>query len=226
MTLKLSDTHLVILSAAAARADRLILPVPPSVKARGKVLDAVLKKLPRLELIEACEVEKVDPGRDGRDQDPSLTGLRLAAKGFKALGVLPICQNGEDEQDAGKQAGDDGPRCAECGARAADADNIKLPANMFPPEPDILGPLTESEEASSKTAKPVRAGTKEALLLATLSEPNGASIFDMMEATGWLPHTCRAALTRLRQKGFAIERLDDPSTGSRYRIIGNAGGSQ
>ena len=34
----------------------------------------------------------------------------------------------------------------------------------------------------------------------------GASLNDMVEVTGWLPHTTRAALTGLRHKGYAIER--------------------
>ncbi|MFK8035137.1 MAG: DUF3489 domain-containing protein [Hyphomicrobiales bacterium] len=223
MTIKLSDKHLVILSTAAGRADRLVLPISENVRARGKVFDAVLTKLLRLELIEVCKLKAGEIGWEAHDQACSPTGLRLAAKGFKALGVLPECENDEEEQGIAKDADDDGPRCVECGAKAEAGENAQVPANMFPPEPDILGPLTESEEASSKTARPVKAGSKEALLLETLRELNGASIFDMMEATGWLPHTCRAALTRLRQKGFAIERLDDPDSGSRYRAIHTAG---
>lgn len=222
MTINLSDTHLVILSAAAGKADRLVLPIPESVKARGKVLDAVLKKLLRLELIEVCELETGEIGWVAHDQASLPTGLRLAAKGFKALNILPECGNDQEEPEIAKDADDDGPRCVECGAKAENGKDVRLPANMFPPEPDILGPLTNAEKAAHKTSKPVRAGTKEALLLETLREPNGASIFDMMEATGWLPHTCRAALTRLRQKGFVIERLDDPGSGSRYRAIHTA----
>ncbi len=34
---------------------------------------------------------------------------------------------------------------------------------------------------------------------------------------GWLPHTVRAALTRLRQRGFQIERVREDGV-SRYRI--------
>lgn len=228
MNIKLSDTHLVILSAAAAREDKSVLPIPESVKARGKVLDAVLNKLLRLELIEVCELGIGDPGWNGIDQSSSPTGLRLADKGFKALGVLPGCENVEDKQEGAEEGNDDGLRCTACGAKveAEVREGAEPPANMFPPEPDILGPLTAREEVSSKTARPVKAGSKEGLLLETLKEPNGASVFDMMEATGWLPHTCRAALTRLRQKGYAIDRIDDPDTGSRYCVITEAGASE
>ena len=48
--------------------------------------------------------------------------------------------------------------------------------------------------------------TKAALLLALVSRPDGAVMSDLIEATGWLPHTVRAALTGLRRKGHAIGR--------------------
>ncbi len=50
-----------------------------------------------------------------------------------------------------------------------------------------------------------------------LSRPTGASIAQLQKTTGWQPHSVRAALTRLRQKGLAIERRNDPA-GTRYRI--------
>jgi len=35
-----------------------------------------------------------------------------------------------------------------------------------------------------------------------LSRSGGASLADLIAATGWLPHTTRAALTGLRKRGF------------------------
>ena len=43
----------------------------------------------------------------------------------------------------------------------------------------------------------------------------------LVEATGWLPHTTRAAITGLRKRGFAIERTRDEKLGSLYRIVGD-----
>ena len=34
----------------------------------------------------------------------------------------------------------------------------------------------------------------------------GATLAELVAATGWLPHTTRAALTGLRKKGHGIER--------------------
>jgi DNA-binding IclR family transcriptional regulator len=40
-------------------------------------------------------------------------------------------------------------------------------------------------------------------VLAALSG-KGASLTELVALTGWQPHTTRAALTRLRQRGFAV----------------------
>ncbi|WP_260600044.1 DUF3489 domain-containing protein [Sphingomonas endolithica] len=51
-----------------------------------------------------------------------------------------------------------------------------------------------------------RAGSKSAAVIALLQRDEGATLIEMVEATGWLPHTTRAALTGLRKKGHAIAR--------------------
>ncbi|MBB4155535.1 hypothetical protein GGQ80_003460 [Sphingomonas jinjuensis] len=48
--------------------------------------------------------------------------------------------------------------------------------------------------------------TKQADVLALLGRDDGATLGDIIAATGWLPHTTRAALTGLRKKGHQIER--------------------
>ena len=53
------------------------------------------------------------------------------------------------------------------------------------------------------TAKRV---TKTEQLIALLRRPDGASIEEMVEALGWLPHTARAALTGLKKKGHEVVR--------------------
>lgn len=74
-------------------------------------------------------------------------------------------------------------------------------------QPD--GDLPEAGTASSLTIDPApveRASTKIATVLALLRSDSGASLADLISATGWLPHTTRAALTGLRKKGHAIVR--------------------
>jgi hypothetical protein len=63
-----------------------------------------------------------------------------------------------------------------------------------------------------------RAGSKQALIIKMLSRKSGATLDALVEATGWLPHTTRAALTGLRKRGYAVllERQDGKP--SLYRI--------
>ena len=63
-----------------------------------------------------------------------------------------------------------------------------------------------------------RAGSKQALVVEMLSQEPGATLDALIEATGWLPHTTRAALTGLRKRGFAVERFRHETMGSLYRI--------
>lgn len=58
--------------------------------------------------------------------------------------------------------------------------------------------------ATNTKSKPSQ--TKAATLLTLLQTGTGASLEDMVEATGWLPHTARAAMTGLRKKGHVIEK--------------------
>lgn len=63
-----------------------------------------------------------------------------------------------------------------------------------------------------------RAGTKQALIVSLLSGRSGASINELMAATGWLAHTTRAALTGLRQRGYVLERTKQQGHPTSWRI--------
>ena len=62
--------------------------------------------------------------------------------------------------------------------------------------------------------------TKIETILKQLRRPNGASIVQLQKATGWQPHSVRAALTGLRKKGHNIERDKDTKGVTRYRVAG------
>ena len=47
-------------------------------------------------------------------------------------------------------------------------------------------------------------GGKLGVLLDAVSRPEGATLEDLTAASGWLPHTTRAAITRLRQRGYDV----------------------
>lgn len=63
--------------------------------------------------------------------------------------------------------------------------------------------------------------SKIARVIAMLERSRGATLADMVESTGWLPHTTRAALTGLRKKGHAIAK--ESRDGVSVYKIGQAG---
>lgn len=99
-----------------------------------------------------------------------------------------------------------------------------------PPE-TMDRPVSETGEHGEPVASPspgtgLRAGTKQALIVAMLSEEHGVTLDALIDATGWLPHTARAALTGLRKKGYAIERIGGDGKGrSAYRVVPAANGA-
>ena len=75
--------------------------------------------------------------------------------------------------------------------------------------------LPEADAQTSASARPV---TKRDQLAALLVRDEGATLDQMIAATGWLPHTTRAALTGLRKAGYAID--SDKNDGVRtYRAV-------
>lgn len=71
---------------------------------------------------------------------------------------------------------------------------------------------------SVTTPAPVKRPNKTDLVLDLLKRPEGATINQLVAATGWLPHTTRAALTGLKKKGHVVtsERVE----GLRHYRIG------
>lgn len=65
---------------------------------------------------------------------------------------------------------------------------------------------------------PVRL-TKREQIVALLRRADGASLDELMAATGWLPHTTRAALSGLRKSGMTLEWVKTDG-GNCYRIVG------
>lgn len=82
--------------------------------------------------------------------------------------------------------------------------NANLPDEPSPGLPVVRGlPFLARGQ---KVIQAPRAKTKLAIVIALLSRNSGASLKILGKATGWKPHTMRAALTRLRQRGYNIAR--------------------
>jgi hypothetical protein len=63
-----------------------------------------------------------------------------------------------------------------------------------------------------------RDGSKLARVIDLLQRSDGATILNLTDATGWLPHTTRAALTGLRKRGYGVVRERIGAGDSVYRI--------
>ena len=73
------------------------------------------------------------------------------------------------------------------------------------PQPDRTHTSSvDTVTASDPAAEPKK--TKTSIVLDFLSRSEGATLDQMVAATGWLPHTTRAALTGFKKKGHTIER--------------------
>ena len=55
-------------------------------------------------------------------------------------------------------------------------------------------------------------------MLELLGRDEGATLAELITATGWLPHTTRAALTGLRKKGHVLARSKRDDT-TCYRLV-------
>ena len=78
-------------------------------------------------------------------------------------------------------------------------------ARPAPNNAQTAAPPTAAPSTGHPKAKPAPV-TKVAAVTALLKRNTGATLAELITATGWLPHTTRAALTGLRKKGFAVER--------------------
>ena len=72
--------------------------------------------------------------------------------------------------------------------------------------------------------KAPRAVTKQALLVEVLSRKNGATITDLMDATGWQPHSVRGAISGTLKKKLGLTVTSEPieKRGRVYRIVERA----
>jgi hypothetical protein len=71
-------------------------------------------------------------------------------------------------------------------------------------------------------ASPSRPGGKLGKIVEHMDSAEGATLAELTALSGWQPHTVRAALTRLRQRGFKI-CLEERGDRKAYRLdIGNA----
>ncbi|MCC5967677.1 MAG: DUF3489 domain-containing protein [Natronohydrobacter sp.] len=99
------------------------------------------------------------------------------------------------------------------------AANAVANARKAKPQKDAEPTLTTD---ATDVPKPIsiRAGTKQAQIIALLQRPEGASIAEIVEATSWMPHSARGLISGgLKKKlGLEITSVKEQGRGSVYRI--------
>ena len=93
-------------------------------------------------------------------------------------------------------------------------------AQLTEPAPPAAEPAAADTTAPEARQPRSREGTKEALLIAILRRPEGATIAQVIEATGWQTHTVRGAISGALKKKRGLDVTSAKNeTGERvYRI--------
>ncbi|MBV9065017.1 MAG: DUF3489 domain-containing protein [Methylobacteriaceae bacterium] len=201
---KLTDTQLIVLSSAAKHDDGLAArPANLNAAAAAKVASSLIAKGSARETRAKTDAPVWHENDDGR------FALKITKAGREAIGV--------DEEEAEHAP----PTCASTSAKSKKGSS----------KPSTKGDAQKRSAASAKDAKrqkatadadacpaQIRAGSKQANIITMMQRPKGATLDELVEATDWLPHTTRAALTGLRKRGLVVERVKDEGRGSVYRI--------
>ena len=195
-TTKLTDAQRVILAAAAARESGLILPLPKSLGDNRGTLGVILKSLLTRALVtERSVMQDEEVWRDTADL--GRTTLVISTEGLRAIGIDPI-ENVVQETD-GTLLVDETRETAATGR--------------------IGGSAARTTGDLADVGLP-KQGTKLASLIACLRRPDGATIAELMEATGWQAHSVRGAMSGNLKKKLSIAVTSEvgENRGRVYRI--------
>ena len=215
----LSDTQRAILEAALRHPDGLATPpahLPPAARtaiARSLMRTGLLAEAPDTGESEANPIWRVD----GAD----LT-LRITGEGRRAIGDQTEEKHGADEPEASPirhvpevsttaGTGSTPTRSLRQAARALliawdddTSDRAGVPEAVERLRA-VLMPATPRPRLAGER-RPPREGTKQALVLAMLRRPEGATVADIAAAMDWAPHTVRGFFAGLKtRQGIVVE---------------------
>ena len=219
---KLSDTQAVILSAAAQRDDGAVLPLPETLKIKGGAVAKVLGSLKAKGLIDHQGTPR------GDDPPP----LRITRAGLEAIGVETEddAPEGATPPDTGATSADAGVEAVDAPAPATGADGAATPARS----------KTRAKPAKRRQGRTGRASPRPApapsrrQMIELLKRPEGATVEQIAEVTGWQKHTIRGAISGALKKklGLTVEatrtrEVGPNKTGAKgsstvYRITGSS----
>ena len=200
MSIKLTDSQLVMLSAAAQRDDRCLF---SSKNLKGGAAQKVMAKLVAAGYAKEINAKTGAPVWRRDEQTGQGYAFKLTAAGAKAIAV---------DEGEGASAGAGAAEVAEKGGLRESM--IAIESATLPRTP----PETLTAGAAPILSAP-RDGTKLAQVVEMLKDGEGATLAELVASTDWLPHTTRAALTGQRKRGslVALDR-SDKKRGSTYFI--------
>lgn len=227
--MKLTDTHLVLLSAAAQRPDRAVLLAP---ERKDSVANKVLGRLLREQLLEEIPASGSLPAWR-RDDNKGPLALRITDSALEAIGVQIAERQATAEFAVATEANaKDLQRLAALGEQH-NGTSSRRPANnksnrAKQTNRQTRKPIVKQIGAASKSAvrsKPMKsdAGSKQSRIIAMLRSSKGATIAAVMEVTGWQQHSVRGFLAGVVRKHLKLNLDSKKVDGDRvYRITGEA----
>lgn len=205
--MRLSDTHLIILSTAQQR-DGLVLPIPDTVRASPEEIQKILRQLLKAELI--CE-RQAEPGQEfWRDAEE---GVRLALILTEA-GKARLSNGGDADKRDRKEPSDGNPP-SPTPARRNRGQHAAKAAQSAPKQ------KIREDRPARPSAEPATGG-KIGILVKLFSRKSGASIEEAIKATGWQAHSVRGAISGALKKkhGLTVASEANANRGRVYRIVG------
>jgi hypothetical protein len=217
----LTDAQFLVLSEAAGRDSGFVV-IPEQLK--GKAAQSFGRTLIGKELVREVRSKTGMPVWRRNVETGKTYALVITAVGRKAIPIETTNQNspaitteksgGTTKGDSPKGPSDDAtPRARTTKSRARTPEKSCRTGNTQ--RKDVDQPL--KNELTGTNAP--RLGSKLAGVIVLLSREQGAGIEDLTAATGWLPHTTRAALTGLRKRGYVLARERREGADTVYRIL-------